>query len=135
MLVLMNGIGMLSQYLEQIPEKALEIIHATEKPTTIIYPGAIHLADNLVAEDGSIGVRITSDPFCLKLLDKLGKPIVSTSANLSGDPAPSSYYGIDDEIRRSVDLVVDWRREEDTLPSPSTIMKVNTRGNIEVIRP
>jgi len=135
MLVLMNGISMLSKYLDQIPDKAVEIINAAKKPTTIIYPGATNLAKNLVAEDGSVGVRITRDPFCRKLLEELGKPIVSTSANLSGDPAPSTYKAIDARICEGVDLVVDWRRDEDTLPAPSTILRIDNKGEILVIRP
>ena len=86
MLVLMNGISMLSRYLDRIPESAKEIIASAVKPTTIIYPGAKNFAPNLLAEDGSIGIRITSDPFCQQLIELTDKPIVSTSANISGKP-------------------------------------------------
>ncbi len=86
-------------YLENIPEKALEILSLATKPTTIIYPGARNLAPNLLAEDGSVGIRITSDPFCIKLTESIGRPLVSTSANISSFPSPALFSEIDPFIR------------------------------------
>jgi L-threonylcarbamoyladenylate synthase len=135
MLVLMDGISMLSGYLESIPDQALDIIRSTDKPTTIIYPGARNLANNLVAADGSIGVRITRDPFCKLLLKMTGKPLVSTSANISGNPSPPSFADIETRILEEVDYVADWRRDEIPITSPSTILRIDNNGEISGLRP
>jgi L-threonylcarbamoyladenylate synthase len=135
MLVLMNSFRMLERYLESVPEKAREIIGHASKPTTIVYPGARGLAPNLVAEDGSIGIRIPSDPFCLRLIETAGRPIVSTSANISGQPVPRGFYDIDPEIVLGVDYVVHWRRDDETTAPPSTIIRIEPGGTITVLRP
>jgi L-threonylcarbamoyladenylate synthase len=121
MLVLMNEPSMLSDYLEYVPEQALELIRTAEKPTTIIYPG-------------SIGIRITGDPFCKKLIEETGLPLVSTSANISGDPSPLSFEEISTEIRNMVDHVVNWRRQEKTKAIPSTVIKIDTKGGMVILR-
>ena len=134
MLVLVNGTKMLKQYLNAFPLHAQELISSAKKPTTIIYPGARKLAGNLVAEDGSVGIRITSDPFCQKLIAFTGKPIVSTSANFSGDPSPSLFNEINMEIRRRVDHVVNWRQDEKDPSQSSAIIKLEAGGGISIIR-
>jgi len=134
MLVLVDGITMLENYVESIPAQAMEIIEKAEKPTTIIYPGARNLAANLLAPDGSIGIRITSDPFCKKLIGFTGLPIVSTSANISGDTAPSSFYQILSPILQNVDYLVNWRQDERTTSSPSAIVKLEKDGSITTLR-
>jgi L-threonylcarbamoyladenylate synthase len=134
MLVLMNEPSMLSDYLEYVPEQALELIRTAEKPTTIIYPGAKNVAQNLPAGDGSIGIRITGDPFCKKLIEETGLPLVSTSANISGDPSPLSFEEISTEIRNMVDHVVNWRRQEKTKAIPSTVIKIDTKGGMVILR-
>lgn len=135
MLVLVSGLEMLEKYVESIPDQALEIISSAVKPTTIIYPGARNLASNLLAEDGSVGIRITSDEFCNKLLAKTGLPIVSTSANISGNPAPSSFKTIESGLLQKVDHVVDWRQNENTPSSPSSIVKLDKDGRAIILRP
>lgn len=135
MLVLMSSFSMLSEYLERVPLKAEEILRTMVKPTTVIYPGAKNLAENLLGENGSIGIRITSDKFCQKLIQFTGKPIVSTSANVSGSPAPPSYNEIDIAIRENVDLVVDWRRDEVVSGSASSIIRLDENGNFTILRP
>ena len=135
MLVLVNGVKMLKQYLNEIPPQALELIGKAKKPTTIIYPGARHLASNLVAEDGSVGIRITSDPFCQKLIEFTGKPIVSTSANISGELSPALFSEILPQIRRQVDHVVNWRQDETDPSSPSAIIKLEAGGGMTILRP
>jgi L-threonylcarbamoyladenylate synthase len=134
MLVLVNNTSMLEDYLENIPLHAYEIIKQAMKPTTIIYPGACNLAENLVASDGTIGIRITSDPFCIKLIEYSGKPLVSTSANISGDQAPSSFHKINASILNQVDYVVNWRQDETEEASPSAIIKLETDGSITTLR-
>ena len=135
MLVLANGISMLKHCLKEIPAHALELIARAEKPTTIIYPGARNLASNLVADDGSVGIRITSDPFCQKLIEFTGLPIVSTSANLSGDPSPSLFSEISARIFQQVDHVVNRRQNETEASSPSAIIKLEMDGRISILRP
>lgn len=134
MLVLVNGISMLEEYLKNIPLQALDIIKQSEKPTTIIYPGARNLADNLVAPDGSIGIRITSDPFCRKLIEITGKPIVSTSANISGEQSPAAFQKIKTSIREQIDYVVNWRQDETAPSTPSAIIKLEENGTITTLR-
>jgi L-threonylcarbamoyladenylate synthase len=135
MLVLVNGINMLEQYINNIPPSALEIIREAVEPTTIIYPGARNLAENLMASDGSIGIRITSDPFCKQLIEITGVPIVSTSANISGGQAPLVYQDIKTEIRQQVDYVVNLRQDETDPSSPSAILKLEENGTITTLRP
>jgi L-threonylcarbamoyladenylate synthase len=135
MLLLMDGIMMLNQYIESVPEQAIKLLESSTRPTTIIYQGARNLAPNLVADDGSIGIRITSDPFCRELLKLTRFPIVSTSANLSGLQAPSSFGEIDDLIKREVDYVVNWRQEETGPAAASTILRIDNQGEIKVLRP
>ena len=134
MLVLMSDPEMLDLYLKWVPERALEIIRSTTKPTTIIYPGAIRLASNLLAKDGSIGIRITSDPFCRKLIESTGLPIVSTSANISGNPSPDTFRDIESGILEKVDHVVNWRQDEITPSGHSTIIRLDDRGRSTIIR-
>jgi len=135
MLVLVNGTSMLERHLESVPDQALEIIGKASRPTTIIYPGARGLAANLVGENGSIGIRIPGDPFCLRLIELAGRPVVSTSANISGRPAPGFFGEIEGEIISAVDYTVDWRRDEVTPASPSTILRIEPGGGITVLRP
>ncbi len=135
MLVLMTGTGMLARHIREIPAKALEIIEAADKPTTIIYPDAFNLAPNLVATDGSVGVRLTSDPFCLELMEHTGFPIVSTSANISGNLPPDSFREIDPMILDRVDYVVNWRQDDTTPAEASSIVRVDKHGETTLLRP
>jgi len=135
MLVLVDGFSMLESYLESIPPHAKEILASARKPTTIIYPGARNLAPNLLGDDGSVGIRITTDPFCKQLIEQTGKPIVSTSANISGALSPALFIQIETEILEKADYVVQWRQEETVPTSPSTIIKLSKHGNILVLRP
>lgn len=133
MLVLASGPAMLERYAE-IPEIAWDLIELTDKPLTIIYPGAKNLANNLIADDGSIGIRVVKDEFCIKLMDQFRKPIVSTSANISGNPAPAIFDEIDEEIIAACDYVVEWRRADNARSKPSGIIKLGPNGEIKVIR-
>lgn len=135
MLVLMSGMPMLSKYLLTIPDQARQIIGSAERPTTIIYPGGRNLAPNLLSEEGSIGIRITADPFCLQLIEWTGRPIVSTSANLSGKPSPALFSEIDEAVIKRMDYVVDWRREETDPAAPSVIIELDSAGTARTIRP
>ncbi len=135
MLVLVSDVEMLSRFLMKMPDNLDSILKNRVKPTTIIYPGARNLATGLLGEDGSVGIRMTKDSFCLKLLEFTGLPIVSTSANLSGEPAPSAYREIGPGIRDQVDLVVRYRQDDINPSAPSTILKLDEKGTIIVLRP
>jgi L-threonylcarbamoyladenylate synthase len=135
MLVLVSSEKMLSEYLLTVPEQALELVRPASRPTTVIYPGATGLAANLLAGDGTVGIRITRDEFCCRLIDTLGHPLVSTSANISGMPPPSSFREIDPVICRAVDYVVNWRQEDTSEARPSTVLKIGSGGAITILRP
>jgi L-threonylcarbamoyladenylate synthase len=134
MLILVDHPNRIERYVENMPEIAWNIIELSHKPLTIIFPGAMYLAENLVASDGSIGIRVVGDEFCRELISRLKKPLVSTSANKSGQPAPASFTDIDSVIIDSVDYVVQWRQDETRKTSPSGIIKLGPKGEIKVIR-
>jgi len=134
MLVLVDSVDMLSRYVEEIPAMAEDIIEINDDPLTIIYPTGRNLAANLLSMDGSIGIRITSDPFCTELLHRFRKPLVSTSANIAGQPAPAIFSDIAANIKAMVDYTVSWRQDDRTKRKPSGILKVKLNGEIEVIR-
>lgn len=134
MLVLVDGFDMLAQYVEDIPDIALQLNKEAAKPVSIIYPGAKNLAVNLVAEDASIGIRIVRDTFCVQLIKAFGKPVVSTSANISGESAPGIFDEIPDEIRKAVDYTVSWRQDDRQRATASSIIKVHVDGTYSVLR-
>lgn len=112
-----------------------DYIKGVHKPTTVIYEGAKNLAPNLVNKDGSVGIRIVNDNFCRELIKNFGKPIVSTSSNISGYPPPVFFEDIDVEIKSGVDYIVQHRRDDLTPSWPSTVIKLSTEGHIQIIRP
>lgn len=134
MLVLLDSQEKLHQYVYEVPEIAWNILEVTDKPLTIIYPDAINLAESLVAADGSVGIRIVQDEFCRRLIRRFGKPIVSTSANISGKPWPESFNTIDESVISMVDYVVTWRQQDAFTGKPSGIIKVGIHGEVKVIR-
>lgn len=134
MLVLMDNPARLQQYVADVPDIAWDLIELADKPLTIIYNEAKNLAPNLVAEDGSIGIRITDELFSRELCRQFRKPIVSTSANVSGEPSPAFFKEISDEIKNSVDYVVAFRQKENKKAIPSSIIKLGKNGSIEIIR-
>ncbi|WP_445737998.1 L-threonylcarbamoyladenylate synthase [Mariniflexile sp.] len=124
---------MLKKYVKNIPEVALNIIDITDKPTTIIYDDAQNLASNLIAEDGTIAIRIPDDEFCFQLCRKLNGAIVSTSANVSGEPTPKSFKEISSAILKGVDYVVNLHHEK-ICNKPSSIIKLSNNGVVKIIR-
>jgi len=135
MLVLIENPNMLNSYVKEVPEVAWQLIEVTDKPLTIIYPGAKNLAANLIGADGSVGIRITSESFTEQLIQRFRRPLVSTSANLSGKPTPQNFGEIGEEIKLAVDYIVQYRQEERIRNSPSSILKLGTGGEIQIIRP
>ena len=135
MLLLAKDMNMIQTYVHEIPEIAYSLVEADDsKPLTIIYPNAIGLASNLLADDKSIGMRIPKDPFCQKLLYSFRKPLVSTSANISGKPFPSFFDEIDEEIKSKVDYIANWRRNDKKQCLPSSIIKIEVNGVFKIIR-
>ena len=118
-----------------MPTVAWDLIELAEKPLTIIYDGARNLAANLVADDGSVGMRVTREEFSRQLCFRFRKPIVSTSANISGEPSPRSFAEISEEIKQSVDYIVAVRQNEPPCSTPSSIVKLGAGGLVKVIRP
>lgn len=135
MLVLLDKAPKLGNYLKEIPEMAWDLIEMADKPLTIIYDGAQNLASNIIAEDGSIGIRITNEEFTQKLIERFKNPIVSTSANISGESTPQSFSEIHEKIILSVDYVVKYRQGEKSFPTTSSIIKLGVNGEIKIIRP
>ena len=150
MLVLLDSAAKLNYYVD-VPEAAemllgvqntdrfadgaqTDLQDEATKPLTLIYPNARHLAQNLIAEDGSIGIRITSEPFSQALCAQLKKPIVSTSANISGHPSARFFHEIEQAILEGADYVCLFRREDETPHQPSTIIKINADNSFKIIR-
>ena len=134
MLVLIDTENRLLQYVNQVPDIAWDLIEVNNKPLTIIYPNAKNLAENLIAEDDSIGIRITDDKFCKELIKRFKKPIVSTSANISGGQNPQNFKEITTDIKRQVDYVVKWKQKDDKKVKPSSIIKLGIKNEIKIIR-
>lgn len=124
---------MLSKYIKQIPEVALDIIEVAENPTTIVYDAPQNLAENLIGSDNTIAIRIPDDDFCFQLLRQFNGAIVSTSANISGQPSPKSFSKISDEILKGVDYVVNSQFEKKSA-KPSSIIKLTNSGLVTIIR-
>lgn len=134
MIILMENAALLERYVEEVPEIAYDLIELTDKPLTIIYDGAKNLANNLIAEDGSIGIRITSEPFTTELIRRFKRPIVSTSANISGRTSPANFNEITKEIIDAADYVVNYRQQDTHKAQPSSIMKLGRGGEVKIIR-
>lgn len=134
LIILLDTDNKLQSYVNEIPEVAYQLIEYAEKPMTIVFSGAKNLAKNVINSDGSVGIRIVKHDFCQQLLQRFRKPIVSTSANISGQPTPQFFDDIDPEIISSVDYVVNWEQEINTPKTPSTIVKLGPSGQFEFIR-
>ena len=122
------------QYVTQPDLKVFDYIKGVNKPTTVIYEGGTGLAPGIIQKDGTVAIRISADPFCQQLIKQFGKPIVSTSANISGYPPPVVFSDIDIAIINGVDYVVRHRQEETTPSLPSSIIKWNADGSLTIIR-
>lgn len=146
LVLLASDMDMICRYVKEVPEMAIQLVEVNDKPMTIIYPGAVSgpkgdmkpcrhcLAFNTVAEDGTVGIRVPMMDFCTQLVAKLGRPIVSTSANISGEPTPKNYAEISEEIRSAVDHVVEPSLEKGATGQSSSIIKVGLDYSIEIIR-
>lgn len=133
MIVLMNGEKMMYNVFKDIPEVAWQILDLSEKPTTLILDNPRNVSANLIADDKTLGVRIVKEPFCFKLMERMKKPLVSTSANISGQPTPKSFKEISPEIINGVDYVVNLHRDK-IGNKPSTIIKLSSDSQVKIIR-
>ena len=133
MICLMNGEKMVYAVFPKIPEVAWEILDLSEKPTTLILDKPRNVAKNLIAQDDTLAIRIVKEPFCFKLLERMKKPLVSTSANISGQPTPIAFKDISPEIIKGVDYVVNLHRDKIN-GKPSTIIKLTSDSQVKVIR-
>lgn len=132
-IILVDGFPMLERYVPEFNEVCYDLADFASKPLTIIYPNVEGIAPTVLAEDGSVGIRITKDPNCLKLIRGMRKPLVSTSANLSGMPHPTNFTEISQEIKDGVDGILEERLSE-KMTTPSQIIKIDLDGTIKIIR-
>ena len=135
LIVLIADERSLLQYVASPHIEVFDYIQGVSKPTTIVYENAIGLAGNLLAEDGSVGIRICADEFCKHLIKRFKKPIVSTSANVSGFPPPKVFTDIDIAVKGGVDYVVHYRQDDVTPVEPSAVVKCNKDGSFTILRP
>lgn len=134
MLVLVDSTAKLDYYVTEVPDLAYDLIELSDKPLTIIYDGARRMAPQLIAADGSVGIRVTSEEFSRDLCARMRGAVVSTSANISGQPSPVCFGQIDREILDAVDYVVEYRRDDVSQARPSGIVKLGAGGLVKVIR-
>lgn len=124
----------LDYYIDEVPSLAWDLIELSEKPLTIIYDGARNVAPNLMAEDGSLAIRVTKEKFSQELCKRFRKALVSTSANISGEPAPANFDDISEEIKQGVDYIVKYRQEDTSKSKASSIIKLGKTGEVKIIR-
>jgi len=134
LITLVCDFTMLRQFIEEVPQVAYDVLNFAVKPTTIIYDDPIRVATNLIASDNTLAVRVIKEPFCNKIIKKFRKPIVSTSANVSGQPTPRSFAEISEEIKNGVDFIVPIEQNAKKVGKPSVIIKISNSGNVKVIR-
>ncbi|MHB1921946.1 MAG: L-threonylcarbamoyladenylate synthase [Chitinophagaceae bacterium] len=134
LIILMMDICGIEQYVQNLPLKVLEFLSFAKEPTTVIYERAFGLPARLLGQNQSIAIRLTSDPFCATLISRLGRPIVSTSANISGEPTPVIFKDISSEIKAGVDYVVGYRQEDSLRRKSSRIVRFDSDGHLEIIR-
>ncbi|MDN3586393.1 L-threonylcarbamoyladenylate synthase [Pedobacter aquatilis] len=134
LIILLDTENKIQSYVTEVADVAYDLIEYAENPLTIVFSGAKNLAANVINADGSVGIRVAKHDFCTPLIQRFRKPIVSTSANLSGNPSPKYFDDIDSQIIEAVDYVVDFEQENRTEKKPSTIMKLSSGGQFEFIR-
>ena len=133
MICLMNGEKMMYNVFKEIPEVAWQILDLSENPTTLILDNPRNVSPNLIAPDNTLGIRLVKEPFCFKLMERMKKPLVSTSANISGQPTPKSFKEISTQILNGVDYVVNLHRDKIS-GKPSTIIKLTNDSQVKIIR-
>ena len=133
-IVLVSDADMLCKYVRQIPPIAIDLLEVNDKPMTIIYPEGINLSDKVIAQDGSVAIRIPQNEFCVEMIRRFGLPVVSTSANISGEETPGCFADINAEILDTVEHIVEPSLEETSSGKASQIIKIGMDGEVKVIR-
>jgi L-threonylcarbamoyladenylate synthase len=134
MILLMADLEMLKHYVKNVPAELEELLKEQKRPTTYVLSGVQNLPNEVIAEDGTIAIRITNDDFSHRLVRQVGRPLVSTSANISGEDAPASFKEISEKIKKRVDHVVRWRQDEEVEAKPSLIVKIEANGGQHILR-
>src|ERR1700743_3597776 len=134
MIILLDTENKLESYVRDVPAIAYELIQYAENPLTLVMPGARNISPALIAADGSVGIRVTGNQFCQNLIQRMRKPLVSTSANISGKPSPQYFSQIDEAVINGVDYVVDLEQHSKEIKNPSTIMRLEPDGRFEFLR-
>ncbi len=134
LIILLDDINKLNHYVVKVPDIAWDIVEYSELPLTVIYPKGKNVAPELMGEDGTIAIRVTKNDFCKKVIYKLGKPLVSTSANISNEAFNGNFSDISEEIKKNVDYIVNYRQEENTKATPSRIIQLGLDGDFKFIR-
>ncbi len=135
MIILLNDISKLAKYVEHVPPIAYDLIENSRSPLTIVYQGARNISKKLIAPDGTIAIRVVRGRFTSPVIEKLGNPIVSTSANISGQPSAPTFSQISEEVKENVDYIVEHFRNQARAIKPSTIIKLEENGSFTIIRP
>lgn len=135
LLVLVDSVERINSYVNKLNPVILELVKNYERPLTVIYPNAKNVAKGVSASDNTIGIRVVNDEFCRELIQRFGKAIVSTSANISGDPAPVIFPQISEEIKQSVSYTVNLYHDRIRSMKPSRIIRVKENGDFEIVRP
>ncbi len=134
MIILLADIRDINRYTSSLQPFIYDYLLITDRPTTVIYEGALGLADNLIADDGSVAIRVVLDDFCRHLIKRFRKPVVSTSANISGTDSPLNFTNISDEIKKGADYVVKYRQNDQTMGRPSRLVRFNKTGQPVILR-
>ena len=134
LIVMLDNVGNLDKYVDEVPEVALDLIELSDRPVTIVYDSGRNLAPELLGEDGSVGIRVTHEDFSRRLCHAFRRPIVSTSANISGQPAPSFFDQISPEIKNAMGYIVKSRQDDHTPHAPSSVIKLGSDGTVKILR-
>lgn len=134
LIILVNSIDMLSRYVSEIPDIALDMAEISDTPLTIVYDKGRSLAQGVTAEDGSVGIRLCQDPFCDDLITALRKPLVSTSANITGGLPPAVFDEISEEIKNDVDYICLYRQDDRSRVKPSSVIRISSNGAVKILR-
>jgi L-threonylcarbamoyladenylate synthase len=134
MLILVNSLTMLERHVKFVPDAAYQLIEASNSPLTIIYPEAKNISKHIIAEDGSIGIRLCNSEFCQRLIDRFRKPIVSTSPNFSGEPTPLNFNQISTKLKTQIDYVVEYSQNLNLISQASPIIKINADNSFKILR-
>lgn len=134
LIILVNSVAMLERYIENPPGVAIEMAELSEKPLTVVYDRGRNLAEGVASSDGSVGARICAEPFCDALIEALRKPLVSTSANISGSSSPAIYDEISEEVKVAADYVCLWRQDDRSRATPSPVIRISGNGIVKILR-